>query len=570
MHRLYSLVSALFIALSMTVVLGSYWFLPTATPLAAAPSNPDLPTPRIVGGEEAPVGAYPWMTVLVADNASPADGQFCGGSLIHREWVLTAAHCVTNGSVVDPFASIDIVVGLHRRSQNNGIRRDLQAIVVHPQWNPSTNDYDIALLHLAQPIDGVAAVALVQPSDAAIFEPGDISRVIGWGAIAWEGAGSDVLLQVDLPIVSQQVCSNSYGAGDITDRMLCAGFAAGGKDSCQGDSGGPLVVDNSSTWKQVGVVSWGNQCALPNFPGIYARVAVLYDWVTQHVDLGPANPTATATATATPTPTSSQTPTVTPTPTSSRTPTFTPTVTGTPPTPTATFAARAFFPQVVRQNAATPTVTPTPTPTPTLTPTVSSSPLVNGDFEQGSGVGWQESSALGLPLIVNSSFPDTVTPHSGQWAVWLGGNANEVSTVRQSVTIQAAASLLSFWVWIASADNCGFDFGGVRVNETTVDQFDLCADTSTGGWVRRTVDLGTYAGQSVMLHIRAETDDSINSNLFVDDVALSNAAGALRPALQPYGGIQPTTLFKQTIRREIVAPGLAPAMRLWAPALKKK
>jgi len=548
------------VAFGLLLLLGWYAFLPAATPLAAAPPEPAAPVPRIVGGEQALVGAYPWMTALVVNNTSPISGQFCGGSLIHREWVLTAAHCVTSGTQVDSPGSIDIVVNLHRRSDNNGIRRDLQAIVVHPQWNPSYFDYDIALLRLAQPIDGVALVTLAQASDAAIFDPGDTSRVIGWGATAWQGSGSDVLLQVDVPIVSQQSCRDSYGVGDITDRMICAGLPQGGKDSCQGDSGGPLVADDGGLWKQIGIVSWGQRCALPNFPGVYARVSVLYDWVTQHVDLDPTNPT--------PTPT----PTFTPTPTSTETPTATPTVTGTPPTPTptptatATFPPVAFLPQIVRQPTPVPTNTPTPTPTPTLSPNL----LVNGDFEQGT-VGWTEYSALGYDLIMNGSFPGTVAPHSGQWAAWLGGDDDEISYVSQLVTIQPDSVILGYWVWVASQDYCGYDFGGVIVNNTVVDKFDLCEDTTTDGWVRRTVDLGVYAGQSVTFQIRAETDFSLNSNLFVDDVTLSNAATILlRPAPRPRPVMENAALSKRPITGERTLPKSTPEARLWTPLLGEK
>ena len=536
MKRSYSLLSAALVALGVMVALGWYLLLPSAAPLVAAPTQQEGPAPRIVGGEEAPAGAYPWMTALVANNVAPAAGQFCGGALIHREWVMTAAHCVTSGTQVDPPASIDIVVGLHRLSENNGIRRDLQAIIVHPQWEPASYDYDIALLHLAQPIDGVTPVAIVQPSDAPIFAPGQIARVMGWGATAWQGTGSDVLLQVDIPIVSQQTCRDSYGADDITDRMLCAGLAGGGKDSCQGDSGGPLVVNDNSVWKEVGIVSWGQGCAFPDFYGIYARVAVLYAWVTQHVDLTPA------------------------------TPTVTPTVTGTPPTATATFPPRAYLPQVARPN----TPTPTRTATPTSTPTPPANSLVNPGFEQGRGVGWQEFSQQGWDLIVNSGFPGNVTPHSGQWAAWLGGDDNEIAYVRQSVTIPAGASILSFWTWIASADSCGFDFGGVVVNGQPVNSFNLCSSTNTNGWVRRTVNLGAYAGQNVALQIRAETDGSLNSNLFVDDVALTNAAGALiRPApLRP--GWEQATMNKAAADMPRRAALSAPEGRLWAPVSTEK
>lgn len=544
-----SLVSAGIATLAAVVVIGWFLLLPNLAPVTAAPTAQDHPEPRIVGGVEAPVGAYPWMTAIVVNNLSPANGQFCGGSLINREWVMTAAHCVTTGTTVDNPSADDIVVDIHRLSDNNGIRRNLQQIIVHPQWDPPTYDYDIALLHLEQPVDSVPVVSLVQPSDAPLFEPGDIARVMGWGATAWQGSGSDVLLQVDIPIVSQTTCRASYGESDITDRMLCAGLAAGGKDSCQGDSGGPLVVDDNGVWRQVGIVSWGNGCAFPNYYGVYSRVAVLYDWVAQYVNFGPSV-------------------TATPTATSSRTPTVTPTVTGTPPTATPTFPARAFLPQVSKPNTPTPTLTPTRTPT--ATPIVSNN-VANPGFEQGPTVGWEEYSLHDWDVIINSGFPGSVTPHTGQWAAWLGGDDNDISFVRQSVAIPTGATVLRYWAWIASADACGYDFAGVLVNNSqVVEQYDLCNSNNTGGWVQRTVNLGAYAGQTVSIQIRVETDSSLNSNLFVDDVTLANAATSMRypaPYLRP--GFEQTIVTKREMGMLPAAADVGPVQRLFAPTLRE-
>ena len=81
--------------------------------------------------------------------------------------------------------------------------------------------------------------------------------------------------------MDQAACIFSYGAlgWEITDNMLCAGLSEGGKDSCQGDSGGPLVVPVGAGWKLAGIVSTGNECALPLYPGIYTRVPNFVNWV---------------------------------------------------------------------------------------------------------------------------------------------------------------------------------------------------------------------------------------------------------------------------------------------------
>jgi hypothetical protein len=152
-------------------------------------------------------------------------------------------------------------------------------------------------------------------------------------------------------------------------------------------------------------------------------------------------------------------------------------------------------------------------------------PLVNGNFESGS-TGWTEHSYQGYALILpGSSLPGGVTPHGGNWVAWLGGADNEISYVRQQVTVPVGSPFLGYWHWIASLDSCGFDFGGVIVNDATVvDVYNLCTSTNTGGWVKHVVNLSAYAGQTVSLQIRAETDISENSNLFVDDVAFQAAA----------------------------------------------
>jgi hypothetical protein len=153
--------------------------------------------------------------------------------------------------------------------------------------------------------------------------------------------------------------------------------------------------------------------------------------------------------------------------------------------------------------------------------------VVNGDFESGP-TGWQEYSTHGWDLIV-TSFPSGVSPRSGSWAVWLGGDDDEISYIRQQVTVPSSAPYLTYWHWIQSDDLCGYDFGGVMINDSTVvDVYNLCSSANTGGWVKHSVNLGAYAGQTVWLQIRSETDGSLNSNLFVDDVTFQSSAALAR------------------------------------------
>jgi C1A family cysteine protease len=152
-------------------------------------------------------------------------------------------------------------------------------------------------------------------------------------------------------------------------------------------------------------------------------------------------------------------------------------------------------------------------------------PLVNGDFEAGP-TGWTEYSTHGWDLIVHENdLPSGVYARSGSWAAWLGGEYDDLSYIQQQVTVPASQPYLRYMHWIASADACGYDFAGVMINNTTVaDIYDLCASKNTGGWVPHVVNLVAYAGQAVTLQIRADTDGTLNSNLYVDDVSFQASA----------------------------------------------
>ena len=153
----------------------------------------------------------------------------------------------------------------------------------------------------------------------------------------------------------------------------------------------------------------------------------------------------------------------------------------------------------------------------------SNQPLLNGNFEHGSGVGWGEYSSNGWTLVVDS-FPGTVLPMSGQWAVWLGGDYNETSVLSQAVTVPGNQRFLTYFHWIASEDYCGYDFGGVLVNGQLYESFDLCTANEMPGWGMRSVDLAAFVGQHVMLEFVVTTDGSLNSNWFIDDVAFAASA----------------------------------------------
>lgn len=232
----------------------------------------------IVGGEDALPGEFPFLVSVQTRSGR----HFCGGSLIAKRWVLTAAHCVRPGQE----SRLQIVAGLHDRSETTGSQAiNVVRIVNHPLYGNSAidMDYDFSLVELESdavhdPIPLNASALDIRDGDEETAIP---SVTAGWGSTREGGQLPTILQKVTVPLVSAETCGKAY-PGEITDRMICAGLTQGGKDSCQGDSGGPLFVrDHQDRPLLVGVVSWGYGCARPNRYGVYSRVDSVNDWITQ-------------------------------------------------------------------------------------------------------------------------------------------------------------------------------------------------------------------------------------------------------------------------------------------------
>ncbi len=244
-------------------------------------------TPRIVGGTPVDDSAkYPWMVALVASGSQDFNrNQFCGGTLIHPEWVLTAAHCLKdeNGNSISP-SSVDVLLGTADLAQpDTGYEQIFSSrLYIHPDYNLITQDNDIALIRLSRrsaqsPIGSLAA-------GDADTQPGLSYTVIGWGETQPQPRASfypSQLQEVDLPIVSNAVCDAGMSeSGYVTENMICAGVTEGGKDSCFGDSGGPLVrMLDGGSHTLVGVVSWGEGCAQAGTYGVYTKVSRYTEWI---------------------------------------------------------------------------------------------------------------------------------------------------------------------------------------------------------------------------------------------------------------------------------------------------
>ncbi|XP_025234274.1 trypsin-1-like isoform X1 [Theropithecus gelada] len=227
--------------------------------LIAAPFDDD---DKIVGGYTCGKNSLPYQVSLNSGY------HFCGGSLINKQWVVSAGHCYKT--------RIQVRLGEHNIEVLEGTEQFINAakIIRHPSYNRNTLDNDILLIKLSSPAvinARVSTISLPTAPPAA----GAKALISGWGNTLSSGADyPDELQCLEAPVLTQAKCEASY-PGRITSNMFCAGFLEGGKDSCQGDSGGPVV----SKGQLQGVVSWGDGCAQKNKPGVYTKVYNYLTWI---------------------------------------------------------------------------------------------------------------------------------------------------------------------------------------------------------------------------------------------------------------------------------------------------
>uniref|UniRef100_A0A3Q1FP81 trypsin n=1 Tax=Acanthochromis polyacanthus TaxID=80966 RepID=A0A3Q1FP81_9TELE len=227
---------------------------------------------RIVGGY-APV---PHSIKYIVSIQTRDRRHVCGGFLINKYWIVSAAHC--NIGV----HKMLIVAGDYSLTIYEGTEQEIlpHLVVTHPAYNSTTNNSDIMLIKLRAPIDlnSYVSIALLPRQGTAISE-GRVCRVSGWGYTSPRGSQiPSTLRTVKLPIISSKRCNSSESFnGSITENMLChhviPDFSL--HPGSQGDSGGPLVCDG----RVYGVVSWGRGCADAQFPGVYTAVSKFRRWI---------------------------------------------------------------------------------------------------------------------------------------------------------------------------------------------------------------------------------------------------------------------------------------------------
>ncbi|KAK4020476.1 hypothetical protein OUZ56_002450 [Daphnia magna] len=241
-----------------------------------------IPDEKIVGGTQVAPNSLPFQVSLQRRGllANSAYSHICGGSILDASTILNAAHCVDGANV----ARLRVVAGEHSLSQVSGDEQisDVSSFTMNANYSSATYENDISLIFLTTPFDLSVATAkpVNLPAPVAEFDPpaGTIITVSGWGTTSEGGSISDVLLSVDIPVISDADCSAAYG-GSVTSSMMCAGGPNGGIDSCQGDSGGPLFTGTGAEAVQHGIVSWGQGCAQAAYPGVYTQVSYFLDWI---------------------------------------------------------------------------------------------------------------------------------------------------------------------------------------------------------------------------------------------------------------------------------------------------
>ncbi|KAJ9580604.1 hypothetical protein L9F63_024219 [Diploptera punctata] len=233
---------------------------------------PEVVAPKIVNGQQATRGQFPYQAAVYLDSSS-----FCGGSLISTTFVLTAAHCAQSVSRFTVYLGAQALSA----SESGRVIVTSTSKIVHASYNPSTIANDIALIRLPSAVSltsFIQTIALPGRSLSSNSFAGSTVTVSGWGRTATSTSVSNQLNYVDLTVITNSACSSFFGSYILASTICADGSNRQG--SCNGDSGGPMVVTSGGQRIQIGVVSFGSGLGCTaGYPTAYARVTSFLDWI---------------------------------------------------------------------------------------------------------------------------------------------------------------------------------------------------------------------------------------------------------------------------------------------------
>ncbi|XP_059189463.1 transmembrane protease serine 11D [Centropristis striata] len=236
---------------------------------------------RIVGGREAPEGAWPWQVSIQIRSR-----HHCSGTIVSSLWVLTATHCFHKFLGISR-RHFRVLAGLRVLSAPGGQTqvRSISAVKMHEDYDDVTSDNDVTLLLLSSPFnftDHVQPACTPQNVTHEINLNFSHCFISGWGSTQYKGRLVNRLQEAEVELIDRRTCNLiTWYDGFITENMICAGLESGAADSCQGDSGGPLQCysEDEDRFYVVGVTSFGYECGLPLRPGVYARTSRFAGWL---------------------------------------------------------------------------------------------------------------------------------------------------------------------------------------------------------------------------------------------------------------------------------------------------